>query len=408
MKKIYLDNAATTQVDPKVLDAMVPYFSEKFGNPSSQHSIGQEIDDVLVECRGVIGDKIGAKGEEIIFTGSGTEANNFVLKGLFFANFKNGSGKNHIITTKIEHDCILNTCKWLEKQGARVSYLNVDSEGFVDLEELNSLIDDETLVVSVIHGNNEVGVIQDLEAIGKICKEKGVYFHSDACQSFTKVDLNVGKMNLDFLTLNAHKIHGPKGVGVLYVSSKLKGKIEPLLHGGGQEFGLRSSTENVSGIVGFAKAVEVVKVEDSKNRKLNSLTQKNKGSVHCFSDVDKMTKLRDRLIKGLLEIENVRLNGAVGDDRLCNNVNISFNNIEGEAISGFLDLKGVACSTGSACSSNTLEPSHVLKAMGLKSGIINTTIRMSISKYNTPREIDYVLKVLPGIVNKLREMSPLK
>jgi len=384
MKQIYLDNAATTRVDDAVVRAMSPYFSEKYGNASSQHFIGQDVKRALEESRSVVARSIGAGREEIVFTGSGTEANNLVLKGLFF--YWKDKGKNHIITTKVEHDCVLNACKWLESQGARVSYLNVDSEGFVDLDELKNEICDETLVVSVIHGNNEIGVIQDIKEIGRICKEKGVYFHTDACQSYTKVDINVRKQNLDFVTLNAHKIHGPKGVGALFVREDLKSKVVPLLHGGGHEFGLRSSTENISGIVGFAKAVKVAK----------------------WSNVKYMRGLRDRLIDGILEISNTNLNGPLGDSRLCNNINVRFNNIEGEAIGGYLDSYGISSSTGSACSSHTLDPSHVLTAIGLSHAQINTSLRLSLSKFNTSEEIDYVLQILVKVVEKLRKISPIE
>jgi len=305
MEKIYLDNSATTQVDEKVLRKMIPYLSEKFGNPSSLHLLGQEAKRGMNEAREIIARAIGARHDEIVFTGSGTEANNFVLKGLFFKN--KSSGKNHIITTKIEHDCVLNACKWLEKQGAEVTYLDVDSDGFVSIESVREAIKENTLVVSVIHGNNEIGTIQNLEEIGKVCRENGVYFHSDACQSFTKVDLNVKKDNLDFVTLNAHKIHGPKGVGVLYIRRDLKKEIEVLLHGGGQESGFRSSTENVAGIVGFGEAVRISR----------------------DSDVKQMKKLRDYFIGEILKINGVHLNGATGDSRLCNNINVSFGNIEG-------------------------------------------------------------------------------
>jgi len=385
-KKIYLDNAATTAVDEKIVKAMLAYFSDKYGNASSQHLIGQEAKRALEESRGVIARSIGAKHDEIVFTGSGTEANNFVLKGLFFAHKSRDSEKNHIITTKIEHDCVLNACKWLGKQGARVSYLDVDEEGFVDLEQLENEINEKTLIVSVIHGNNEIGVIQDLEKIGKICKQEGVYFHTDACQSFTKVGINVKKMNLDFVTLNAHKIHGPKGVGGLYIRKELKKFIDPLLHGGGHEFGLRSSTENIPGIVGFAKAV----------------------SIANWKDVKKMSVLRDYFISEIMKISDVDLNGPSGSNRLCNNINVRFNNIEGEAVGGYLDAYGISSSTGSACSSHSLEPSHVLQAIGLDKGKINTSVRLSLSKFTTKEEVDYVLSVLPKVVDKLRKMSPVR
>ncbi len=379
MKRIYLDNAATTKVDEKVLKSMIPYFQEKYGNASSQHLMGQEAKMALEESRRVVAKSIGAKTDEIIFTSSGTESNNLVLKGLFFSNLD----KNHIITTKIEHDCIMNACEWLKKRGARITYLDVDEKGFINLQQLEKSINSQTLVVSIIHGNNEIGTIQNLEAIGKICRKKRVYFHTDACQSYTKVPINIKKQNLDFVTLNAHKIHGPKGVGALYIKEGIK--ITPLLHGGGHEFNLRSSTENISGIVGFAKAVKI-----SKN-----------------SDIKKMKKLRDKLIKGILEIPNTKLNGAEENKRLCNNINVCFNNIEGEAIGGYLDAYGISSSTGSACSSNKLNKSHVLKAIGLTDLQANTSIRLSISKYTTEKEIKYVLEKLKNIVEKLRRMSPL-
>jgi len=381
MRQIYFDNASTTKVDEKVLKAMEPWFCKKYGNASSLHLMGEEARRAVEEARGIVAKEIGAKYKEIIFTGSGTEANNFVIKGLFFQNYPE---KNNIITTKIEHDCILNACKWLETQGAEITYLDVDEKGFVDLEQLENSITDKTIVVSVIHANNEVGTIQDLEAIGKICKEKNVLFHTDVCQSFTKVDINVNKMNLDLVTLNAHKIHGPKGVGALYIKEGIK--LIPLLHGGGHEFGLRSSTENVAGIVGFARAIKI-----TSNR-----------------DIKKMKKLRDKLINGILEIPNTKINGAEENKRLCNNVNVCFNNIEGEALGSFLNSKGIFGSTGSACSSKSLEPSHVLLALGLSPLQANSSIRLSISKYTTDEEINYVLEELKKIVKKLRKISPLK
>lgn len=385
MKTIYLDNAATTPVDERVVKEMIPYFSEKFGNASSTHFAGEEARRAVEEARETIAKSIGAKYKEIIFTSGGTEANNFALKGLFFANKE--TGKNHIITTKIEHDCILNTCKWLEQtQGAKITYLDVDSEGFVDLEQLKNSITNKTLVVSVIHGNNEIGTIQDLEKIGKICREKGVLFHTDACQSYTKTELNVKKQNLDLVTLNAHKIHGPKGVGALYIKEDLRGKIVPLMHGGGHEFKLRSGTENVPGIVGFAKSVKIA--DDS--------------------DVKKMKKLRDKTIEEILKIPNTKLNGSKGEKRLANNINISFRNIEGEAIGSFLNSKGIFTSTGSACSSHSLEPSHVLLALGMSPLESNSSIRVTISKYTTEDEIKFFLDELNKTVEKLRKISPIK
>lgn len=379
MKTYYFDNAATTKVDDKVASAMNEYMLQKYGNASSLHFGGEEAKRGMEEARSIISSEIGAKRREIIFTGSGTEGNNLTIKGLFFKNRE--SGKNHIITTKVEHDCVLNACKWIEKQGGRVTYLDVDQEGYVDPQEVNEAITDKTILVSVIHANNEIGTIQDVKAIAEICKSRGVLFHTDACQSFTKVPINVKKMGIDLMTLNAHKIHGPKGVGALYVREGIK--LDPLLHGGGQEFKLRSSTENIPGIVGFGKAVKVS----------NS------------SDVKKMSKLRDYFIEKLLDIPNTQLNGP--KERLCNNINVRFNNIEGEAIGSFLNAKGIYSSTGSACSSKSIDPSHVLLALGLTTVEANSSIRLSISKYTTKEEIDFAAEELGKIVEKLRKVSPL-
>lgn len=380
MKEIYFDNAATTKVDENVIKEMNEYSNEKYGNASSVHLKGQEAKRALEEARHVIAKSIGAKDEEIYFTSGGTESNNWALKGLFFAN----PDKKHIITTKIEHDCILNTCKWLEKLGAKVDYIAVDKEGFVNPTDIERAITKDTLVVSVIHGNNEIGTIQDIAKIGEICRQKGVYLHTDACQSYTKTKLHVKKQSIDLITLNAHKIHGPKGVGALYVRSGIK--LVPLMHGGGHEKGLRSGTENISGIMGFARAV------------------KNSGIRHIWH----MTNLRDRLIEGILKISNTQLNGATEKKRLCNNVNVRFNNIEGEAIGGYLEAYGICSSTGSACSSHSLATSHVLKAIGLDNISANSALRLSVSKYNTIEEVNYLLEVLGKVVGKLRALSPIK
>jgi len=381
MKTIYLDNAATTPVDDRVIEAMKPYFNEKYGNASSVHLKGQEAKRAMEEARTTIAHSINASSDEIIFTGGGTESNNLALKGLFFEN--KDKGKNHIITTKIEHDCVMNAAKWLEKQGAEVTYLDVDSGGFVKPEDIRKAIKENTLLVSVIHGNNEIGTIQDIEVIGKICREKGVLFHTDACQSYTKTKLNVKKQNIDLVTLNAHKIHGPKGVGALYIKKGIK--ITPILHGGGHERGIRSGTENTPGIVGFAKAAKLAKDKHIKQ----------------------MRKLRDKLINRILAIENTKLNGP-RENRLCNNVNVCFNNVEGESIGGYLEAYGICSSTGSACASHSLEPSHVLRAIGRSHLEANSSIRLSIGRQNTEEEIDKLLDVLPGIIIKLRKISPFK
>lgn len=379
MNIIYLDNGATTKIDKDVLKEMIPYLENKYGNASSLHSLGLAAKTAIENAREIIAKSINAKAEEIIFTSGGTESNNFALKSFAFNNRDKG---NQIITTKVEHKSILEICKWLEKQGFEISYLDVDKEGFINLKDLEKTITKKTILVSIIHGNNEIGTINNLEEIGKICKEKNVCLHSDACQSYTKVNIDVNKMNLDLLTINAHKIHGPKGIGALYI--KKGTNIKTWQSGGAHEMNFRAGTENVAGIVGFAKAVKI------SNKK----------------DIEKMQKLRDKLIKGLLEIPDVILNGPK-ENRLCNNVNVSFKGIEGEAIGGYLDSYGICSSTGSACSSIKLEPSYVLKAIGKTNEEANGSLRLTLSKYTTEKEIDFVLEKVPIIVKKLRGFSPI-
>lgn len=380
MKKVYLDNGATTMLDPKVIGAMLPYFTVKYGNASSAHLFGEEAKEALEKSRSIIAKSINASPEEIIFTSGGTESNNLVLKSIAFINKNKG---NHIIVSKVEHKCIMNSCKWLEEQGFNITYLNVDKEGFVNPDELDKAITDKTILVSIIHGNNETGTINDLMALGSICKKHNVYFHIDACQSYTKTEINVKKQNIDLITLNAHKIHGPKGVGALYIRKGTK--IKTWQHGGDHEFSLRAGTENIHGIVGFAESVKI-----AMNKKY----------------IAYMAKLRDKLIKGVLEIPRVRLNGPAGNKRLCNNANFSFKGIEGEAIGGYLNNKGIASSTGSACSAKTLEPSYVLMAIGLSPEQANSSLRLTLSRFTTEEEIDYTLEVLPGIIKSLRKISP--
>ncbi len=379
-KIIYLDNAATTQVDSRVNRAMLPYFTKNYGNASSSHSFGQVAKRAVEKSREIIAKAINAETNEIYFTSGGTEANNWALKELFFANYRNG--KNHIITTKIEHPSILEVCKLFEKMGGKINYLNVDNEGFIDTKELENSITPETILVSIIQGNNEIGTLQDLEAIGKICKSKGVLFHVDACQSFTKTELDVKKQNIDLMTLNGHKIHGPKGVGALFIKNSVK--LESFLHGGGHERGKRSGTENVPGIVGFAEAVKIANKKDLAN----------------------MQKNRDYLIKEILKIPRTKLNGPSGKDRLCNNINISFTDVEGEAIGGLLEQNNIFVSTGSACASHTLKKSHVLKAIGRDDFEINSSIRVSISKLNKKQELSYFIIKLKEAVIALRKISP--
>ena len=380
--KIYLDYASTTPVDKRVLKAMLPYFSEKFGNTMSLHSWGQEAKEALEESRDVVAHLIGAKAEEIIFTSSATESNNLTLKGIAFA-----AKKGHIIISQIEHPCVLEAALWLEKRGFEITRLAPDKYGLIDPQEVKKAIKEETILVSIIHANNEIGTIEPIEEMGKICKEKGVYFHTDASQNFGKMKIDINKMNIDLLTASSHKMYGPKGAALLFVRSGTK--IEPILHGGGHEFGLRSSTINLPAIIGFAEASRICKKEMKKEAK-------------------KLVVLRDKLIKSVLsEIPGAHLNGHP-KLRLPNNANFWFEFIEGESLVIQLDLCSIAASTGSACSSATLEPSHVLSAIGLKPQEAHGSLRLSLGRWTKEKEIGYVLRVLPKIVEKLRKISPFK
>jgi len=383
MKRIYLDYAATTPVDKRVVKSMEPFMSDKFGNTMSLHSFGQEAKFALDQSRQVLADLINAEPNEIIFTGSATESNNTALKGIAFANKNKG---NHIIISSIEHACIMESAKWLAKNGFEITKVPVNKYGLVNSEDVKKAITNKTILVSVMHASNEIGTIEPIAEIGKICREKGIYFHTDAAQSFGKIPIDVEKMNIDLLTASSHKMYGPKGIALLYVRDGVR--IEPILHGGGQENGLRSSTVNVPAIVGFAKAAEICKAE-----------MKKEGA--------RQTKLRDKLIKGILKIDGTRLNGDP-KKRLPNNVNVLFNFIEGESLVIHLDLNGIACSTGSACSSIKLEPSYVLLAIGLKPEEAHGSLRVTLGRYTTEKEINYLLKVLPKIVKQLELMSPFK
>jgi cysteine desulfurase len=383
MKRIYIDYAATTPLDSRILKIMKTYFSKKFGNSMSLYYLGREAKDALEESREKVASLMNADTNDLIFTGSATESDNMALKGVAFANKEKGK---HIIISSIEHHAVLDTAKWLQKQGFELTFLPVDKYGFVDPKKLETIIRKDTILVSIMHANNEIGTIEPIEEIGKICREKEVYFHTDATQSFGKIPIDVKKMNIDLLTCNAHKMYGPKGVGALFIRNGIK--IEPLLHGGGHEFGLRSSTVNTAGIVGFAAATDIAKKE-------------------MVADANRMTKLRDILIEKVLKIENSHLNGHP-KIRLPNNTNFWFAYIEGESLILHLDMKGVAASTGSACSSESLEPSHVLVAIGLKHEEAHGSLRLTIGKYTTKEEVDYVAEVLPGIVESLRKISPFK
>lgn len=375
MKKIYLDYAATTPVDKEVVKAMLPYFTEKFGNTMSIHGLGQEVKIVLEKSRETVADLIKAKPSEIIFTGSATEGNNMVLKGV---------KKGHIIISSIEHRCIVETVRWLEKEGTKITRIPVDENGLIDPLDVKKAIRKDTVLVSIIHASNEIGTIQDIEKIGKICKQAGVLFHTDASQSFGKIPVDVNKMNIDLLTTSSHKMYGPKGIACLFVRQGVQ--LTPLLHGGGQESGLRSSSVNIPGIVGFAKACEIAK-ERMKSENL------------------RLIKLRDKLIKNILKIKNSYLTGHPVK-RLPNSATFRFDFIEGESLVIQLDLNGIAVSTGSACSSVKLEPSHVLLATGLTHGQAHGSVRISLGKQTTEKDIDYLIKVLPSIVEKLRDISP--
>ncbi len=383
MKRVYLDHAATTPTDPEVVKAMSPYFTEVFGNPSSIHSFGQEAKAAIESARKRIASLIGAKPEEIVFTSGGTEADNFALKGVAFANENKG---NHIITTSIEHHAVIEPCKFLEKRGFKVTYLPVDKYGLVNPDDVKRAIDKKTILICVMHANNEIGTIEPIAEIGKIAKERGVYFHTDAVQTLGHLPINVDELNVDLLAMSGHKLYGPKGVGALYIRKGTR--IISILHGGEQERRRRASTENVPGIVGFGKAVEIAEIE-------------------MEEEIRRLTTLRDRLIKSILEkIDYSQLNGHP-TQRLPNNVNVSIEFIEGESMLLNLDLAGIAASTGSACSSSSLEPSHVLLALGLTHELAHCSLRFTLGRQTTPEDIDYVLEVLPKVVSKLRAMSPL-
>ena len=378
--RVYLDHAATTPVDEEVLEAMQDFFSKKFGNASSLHSWGREAREALEESREKVAKLINADANEIIFTGSGTESDNLAIKGIAYKH-----RKGHVITSKIEHPAVLETCKYLEKKGFDVTYLPVDKYGLVDPKQVEEAIRDDTILISIMHANNEIGTIEPIEEIGKIAKKHGIPFHTDAVQSVGKIEVDVKKLNVDLLSMSSHKIYGPKGVGALFIKHGIK--IEPILHGGGHEYGLRSSTENIAGIVGFAKACELAK-------------------KRLHEDAEKMKKLRDKIIKETLKIEESYLTGHP-EKRLPNNASFYFKGIEGESLVLMLDAKGIATSTGSACSSKKLQASHVLLAIGIKPEDAHGSLRVTLGRENSEEEIDYFLEVLPQVVEELRKISPL-
>jgi len=370
-------------MDPRVVEAMQPYFTDFYGNASSLNSFGFKAKEALEKSRETIAEFMNAEASELIFTGSATEANNLVLKG---HAFKEGKSKCHIAVSSVDHDCVLLSAKWLKRQGFKITILPVDKYGFLDLDALEKTLEENVTLVSVVHGNNEIGTIQPIEEITRVCHEHGALFHTDAVQSFGKLAIDVRKIKIDFMTINGHKLYGPKGVGALF---KRKGReLDTLIHGGGHEFGLRSGTENIPAIVGFAKAVEL-----------------REGEMEA--EARHLTNMRNKLIKATLEIEETYLNGH-RTKRLTNNTNFRFSYIEGEAVVLSLGSEGIAASSGSACSSKSAEPSHVLLAIGLKPEEARGSLRISIGKYNTEEDIDYIIQVLPKIVKRLRAMSPLK
>lgn len=383
--KVYLDNNATTSLKKEVLEEMLPYYTEVYGNASSKfYEIGRIAENAVADIRLRVAAQLGAKTNEIYFTASGCEADNWAIKGVAFANKDKG---NHIITSKIEHHAILSACEYLEKHGFSVTYLDVDEEGHVKASDVENAICDKTILVSVMTANNEIGTIEPIREIAEICKKHKVIFHTDAVQAIGHMKIDVAELGVDMLSLSAHKFHGPKGVGVLYIRNGVK--IDNLIHGGGQERGKRAATENIAGMAGLAKALELA-------------------NEHLETNISNAKKLRDKLISGVLEsIPYSRLNGPMDETRLCNNANFSFQYIEGESILMLLDMNGIAASSGSACASGSLDPSHVLLAIGLPHEIAHGSLRLSVCEDTTEEEIDYVLEKLPPIIERLRMMSPL-
>lgn len=380
---IYMDNAATTKVKKEVVDAMMPYFTEQFGNPSSVYSFATEGKKAVDDARDIIANSLNTNAKDIYFTAGGTESDNWALKAT--AQAYQSKGK-HIITTKIEHHAILHTCESLEKEGYEVTYLDVDEQGIVKLDQLEKAIREDTILITVMFANNEIGTIQPIKEIGDIARKHNVLFHTDAVQAYGHIDIDVEEMNIDMLSASGHKLNGPKGIGFLYIRKGLK--LRSFIHGGAQERRRRAGTENVTGIVGFAKAVQIA-MDNMKNR------------------TKKEQELRDKLITEIMKkVPYTRLNGD-RNKRLANNVNLSFQFIEGESLLIMLDMKGICASSGSACTSGSLDPSHVLLAIGLPHEIAHGSLRLTVSEDNTEEEVEYVVNAVAEIVEKLRNMSPL-
>ncbi|MBD3168814.1 MAG: aminotransferase class V-fold PLP-dependent enzyme [candidate division Zixibacteria bacterium] len=384
MRKTYLDNNATTPLHPKVLEAMLPFYKELYGNPSSIHHFGREVSGAIADARHKAADLLGCDVSELYFTSGGTEADNLAVIGTAFANSEKGK---HVITSPIEHHAVLEACHFLEKQGYEVTYLPVDSKGFVDPDELKKAIRKDTTVVSIMHINNETGVVQDIPALAKIAKESGVYFHTDAVQSAGKVPINLKEFGVDMLSASAHKINGPKGTGLIYI--KKGTRIQRLAHGGSHESGMRAGTENVAGMIGMVKALEI-------------------SCEMMDSELEKYGRYSSKLWDGLNEkLSDIVLNGPADERRLKNTLNISFKGIESEAILLNLDMLGIGVASGSACSSGSTEPSHVMLAMGVKPEIARGSVRISFGKFTTDEDIEYTLEQLPPVIERLRKMSPV-
>lgn len=380
---IYADHAATTAVSQPVMEEMLPYFTEHFGNASSIYAKGRECERAVMNARERVAVCLGCEAREVIFTGGGSESDNWAIKGV--CDQLAAKGKKHIITSVFEHHAVLHTCEFLEKHGFEVTYLPVSPEGLIDPKAVEDAIREDTALVTIMYANNEIGTIQPIPEIGEICKKHGVLFHTDAVQAVGNVEINVKEQNIDMLSLSGHKFHAPKGIGALYVR---KGIVLPnLIHGGGQEFGKRAGTENVAGIMGLAKALEIA-------------------TADIPGKIAKLTPLRDKLIDGILKIEQTRLNGD-RDKRLCGNVNISIVGIEGESLLLMLDHFGVCASSGSACTSGSLDPSHVLLSLGLKHEVAHGSLRLSFDRDFTEEDAEYILEVLPQVVDRLRAMSPM-
>lgn len=378
-REIYMDYAATTFIKPEVLEEMNPYLTEYFGNPSSIYNISRKTKSAIDIARDRIANVINSKTDEIYFTSGGSEADNWAIKGIAFANREKG---NHIITSCIEHHAVLHTCEYLEEQGFKVTYLPVDEFGFVKVEDLKNAITDQTILVSIMFANNEIGTVEPIKEIGEICRQKGVIFHTDAVQAIGNIRVDVKDMNIDLLSMASHKFYGPKGMGALYIRKGIK--IHNLIHGGAQERARRAGTENIAGIVGMGKAVELAakNIEDENKR---------------------LTILRDKLIDGLLKISGTKLNGATGNKRLPGNVNISFEGIEGDVLLMALDILGICASSGSACSAGAVEPSQVLLSIGLSKEMAKGALRLTMGSKTMEEEVDYILQELPDIINRIRK-----